>query len=163
LCHSQSQAQDGAEEDFDAGSDISPHTMEDDGEDEDNDSEEDEAVGQENALKLGESILQTWQKQASKLEHDYAIAGWCLCVLKEVREDLKENMSQKHHLALEHVVKRCHVPPCPNRSKRIAGMKDGEILDRFWDVFQTLKKESQPFNSASRWNSQHALQGKSYL
>ena len=74
MCHSQSRAQDGAEEDFDAGSDISPHTMEDDGEDEDNDSEEDEAVGQENALKLGESNLQTWQKWTS--EHDYAIAGW---------------------------------------------------------------------------------------
>ena len=48
-----------AKEDVDAGSDISPHTMEDEGEDEDNDSEENEAVGQENALKLGESILQT--------------------------------------------------------------------------------------------------------
>ena len=160
--YSQPQAQDGAKEDVDAGSDITPHNMEDEEEDEDNDSEEDEAVGHENALKLGESILQTWQKQASKLEHDYAIAGWCFCVIKEVREDAKENMAQEHHLALEHVVKRLHVPPCPNRSKRIAGMKEGEILDRFWDEFQTFKKESPPFDSASRWNSQHALQGKLY-
>ena len=72
-------------------------------------------------------------------------------------------MSQEHHLALERVVKHLHVPPCPNRSKRIAGMNEGEILDRFWDEFQTFKKESPPFDSASRWNSQHALQGKSYL
>ena len=72
-------------------------------------------------------------------------------------------MGQEHHLALEHVVKRLHVPPCPNRSKRIAGMKEDEILDRFWDEFQTFKKESPPFSSTSRWNSQHALQGKSYL
>ena len=129
MCYSQSQAQDGAEEDIDAGSDISPHTMEDEGEGEDNDSEEDEAVGHENALMFGESILQTWQKRASKLEHDYAIAGWCVCVLKEVREDVKENMAQEYPLAQEHVVKCLHVPPCPNRSKRIAGMKEGEILD----------------------------------
>ena len=57
LCYSQSQAQDGAKEDVDAGSDIYPHTMEDEGEVKDNNSEEDEAVGHENALKLGESIL----------------------------------------------------------------------------------------------------------
>ena len=78
-------------------------------------------------MKLGESILQTWQKWASKLEHDYGIAGWCFHVLKEVREDVKENMPRGHHLALEHVVKHLHVPPCPNMSKRIAGMKEGEF------------------------------------
>ena len=163
MCYSLSQETDGAKENVDAGSDITSHDMEDEEEGEDNDSEEEEAVGQEKPLKLGESILQTWKKWASKLEHDYAIVGWCLCVLKEVREDVKENMSQEHHLALERVVKRLHVPPCPNRSKRIAGMKEGEILDRFWDEFQTFKKESPPFDSASRWNSQHALQGKSHL
>ena len=43
--YSQSHAQDGAKEDADAGSDITPHTMEDEDDDEDNDSEE---VGQEN-------------------------------------------------------------------------------------------------------------------
>jgi hypothetical protein len=46
LCYSQSQAQNGAKVDVDTGSDISPHTMEDEGEDEDNDSEEYEDVGQ---------------------------------------------------------------------------------------------------------------------
>ena len=56
MYYRQSQAQDGAKEDVNACSDISPHTMEDEGEDEDNDSE-DEAVGQENSLTLGESIL----------------------------------------------------------------------------------------------------------
>ena len=163
MCYSLSQETDGAKEDVDAGSDITPHDMEDEEEGEDNDSEEEEAVGQENALNLGESILQTWKKWASKLEPDYAIAGWCFCVLKEVREDVKENMSQEHHLVLERVFKCLRVMPCPNRSKRIAGMKEGEILDRFWDEFQTFKKESPPFDSASRWNSQHALQGKSHL
>ncbi len=130
MCYSLSQETDGAEEDVDAGSDITPHDMEDEEEGEDNDLVEEEAVGQENNLNLGESILQTWKKLASKLEHDYAISGWFFCVLKEVREDVKENMSQEHHLALERVVKRLYVLPCPNRSKRIAGMKEGEILDR---------------------------------
>ena len=48
-------------------------------------------------------------------------------------------MAEEHHLALEHVVKCLHFPPCPNRSKRIAGMKEGEILDRFWDEFHTFE------------------------
>ena len=157
-----SQEADAAHEDDDAGSDVTPHHIED-GDGEDSDSEEEEAVGQGSSLSMGECILQTWNKRATKLEHDYAIAGWCFCVLKEVREDVKENMTQEHHLALERVVKRLHVPPCPNKSKRIAGMKEGEIVDRFWDEFQTFKKESPPFDSASRWNSQHALQGKSHL
>jgi hypothetical protein len=54
--------------------------MEDDEEDEDNDSEKDGAVGQENALKLGESILQALQKWASKL--DMQLLGIALVYLK---------------------------------------------------------------------------------
>ena len=87
-----SQEADAAHEDDDAGSDVTPHHIED-GDGEDSDSEEEEAVGQGSSLSMGECILQTWKKRAAKLEHDYAIAGWCFCVLKEVREDVKENLT----------------------------------------------------------------------
>ena len=86
------------------------------------------------------------EEATSKLEHGYTISGWCFCVLKEVREDVKENMSQEPHFALERIVNHLHAPPCPNQSKRIAGMKEGEILDRFWDEFQTFKKKRLPFD-----------------
>ena len=46
------------------------------------------------------------------LDHDYAIAGWALCVLMpEVMADVKKRMNGSHRLAIERVAERLHLAP----------------------------------------------------
>ena len=55
-------------------------------------------------VNLGDLMLERWMSQKSKLEHDFAVTAWVLCVMKEVRDDVKECIDGKICKAIEHVV-----------------------------------------------------------
>ncbi len=48
------------------------------------------------------------------MEHDFAITGWVLSLLPEIREDVAETMDGNARMAIEWVVTKLHVPPNPN-------------------------------------------------
>ncbi len=37
-------------------------------------------------------VKQSWMKRKQLLEHGFAIAGWALSILPEIREDVKSNL-----------------------------------------------------------------------
>jgi hypothetical protein len=105
-------------------------------EDEEEEEEEDGDGNDENGSTitdegLGEQVLKAWNKRRTKLEHEYAVAGWALSVLPEVRADALERITGEHRDMIESVVLRLHVPPCPNKNPKIRGMTDEEITDLF--------------------------------
>ena len=45
----------------------------------------------------------------TKIEHEYAIAAWALCVMPEVRKDVAARLTGTHRDAIEDVVRRLHL------------------------------------------------------
>ena len=137
----------------------------DSGIDKDADEDDDEEAGDEEdataPLTMGMQMCRAWDKRRVKLEHDYSIAGWALSVMPEVREDCLECMTGEHHNAIERVITKLHLAPCPNKATK--GMSIEAIIDLFWDEFKTFQQKLDPFDKQHRWNSQDAAAGKSWL
>ena len=68
---------------------------------------------------LGPKILFVWEHRKVKLYHDYAITGWVLSVMLEVRADVEDNLTVDHRGTIEPVLSKLHKPPCPRKSKKI--------------------------------------------
>jgi len=124
------------------------HSNEDDDDDE-------EGVG------LGDGALKMWKHCQAKLDHDCAITAWALSVMPEVRDDCKQRMNGNHRDAIERVVERLHVVPCPN--KKVKGMSQSAIIDLFWEEHKAFSKQDALFNKTGRWLTKDALQGNSHL
>ena len=136
-------------------------------EDEEEEEEEDGDVNDENGSTvtvegLGGQVLKAWNKRRTKLEHEYAVAGWALSVLPEVRADALERITGEHRDMIESVVLRLHVPPCPNKNPKIRGMTDEEITDLFWEEYKLFTHKMGPYNKESRWNSPDVKAGRSH-
>ena len=129
----------------------------------DDDSDDDEeGTGIDRATaSFGNILLLEWEKRKAKLEHDYAIAGWALSVMPEVRADVAARMTGVHRDAIENVIKKLHTAPCPN--PKVAGKSEAEIIDIFWDEFKAFQQLHPPFNQAHRWNSLDATNGRSHM
>ncbi len=82
-------------------------------------SDSDEAKD-ESSTGLRHMILKLWFARKSKLEHDYAIAGWALSIVSYLRDDMEERMKGKHRDAVEWVVLKLHLQPCPNPDKGVS-------------------------------------------
>ncbi len=37
-------------------------------------------------------VKQSWMKRKQLLEHDFAVAGWALSILPEIRDDVRLNL-----------------------------------------------------------------------
>ena len=53
-------------------------------------------------------MLQLVNAQKEKIEHNFAIVAWSLCVVKEVREDVVTHMNGLHHKAIERVIRKLY-------------------------------------------------------
>ena len=104
-----------------------------------------------------------WKERKFILDHDYAITAWILCVVPEVRESVKNTMTGTHRLAVEQVIERLHVPPCPNPSKEVCNMKISVIIDTFWEEFKHFSNQTGDFSKASRWLTSPVRAAKSHL
>ena len=74
------------------------------------DEEELDAEEVEKTMSFGETILEHWNRRKTKVEHAYSITAWTLCVMKEIREDVRLRMIGTHRDAIEEVV---NVSTCP--------------------------------------------------
>ncbi len=83
-------------------------------------------------MSFGRQVTWHWNKCKQHIEHEYSIAAWALCVMASVRTDVRERLTGKHRDAIEKVVTRLHVPPCPNPNPTVHTMLPHEIIDTFW-------------------------------
>ena len=137
--------------------------------DDDDDDDDDNGMsdgGEYGGYELGKKLLWHWEQRKSKIEHDYAITGWALSIMSDIHEDVCERIDSNNGLyrsAIERVVKRLHLPPCPNSNRAIIGLGEGEIVDLFWDEFKAFRNRTQQYSEPSRWATQDAVQGRSHL
>ena len=114
---------------------------------------------------LGQNILQLWKKRRKKLVSDFAIAGWLLSPLEEVRQDVKANRTGDDNAAMDRVL-----------NKLLHGNNEvemGELKDSFWtewemfhsrsgDGFGPLRKyiwnsELLRRRESAKWHAQYSL------
>ncbi len=107
-------------------------------------------------------ILKAWHGRKTKLEHDYAIAGWAFSVIHKVRDDVRRRMKGVHRDAIERVVTKIHMAPCPNPSKKAQGYTTAQLLHKFWEEWDTFHKKEEPFHLEARWNSPYVANGQSW-
>ena len=132
--------------------------------DNDNSDDDDDADDSENKkLSFGRQFSWHWAKRRNKIEHEYAIAGWALCVMEVVRKDVAARLEGTHRDAIAEVVRRLHCAPCPNTNPAIARMTTAEIIDTFWNEFKSFQQCTYPFSEPSRWATPDVTQGNSYL
>ena len=72
-------------------------------------------------------------------------------------------MTGHHRDMIKIVVKRLHLPPCPNANPLIASLSPFEIVDIFWNEFKSFQNNTHPYHEQSRWHSPDVANGKSYL
>ena len=113
---------------------------------------------------FGQLFMWHWDKRKHRIEHEYAIAGWTLCVLEDVRKDVLSRMNGDHQSAIDRVINRLHAPPCANTTNpAVLSMTEADILDTFWNEFKAYQYCTYPYDVASCWLSQDVVKGDSYL
>jgi hypothetical protein len=138
--------------------DLTPSS--DFGSDDDND---DEDINSEHPKSFGRLLIWHWNKRKLRIEHEYAIAGWALCVLEDVLKDVLSRMNGDHQSAIDRVINRLHAPPCANTNPAVLSMTEADVLDTFWNEFKAYQNRTYPYDVASRWLSQDVVKGDSYL
>ena len=127
---------------------------------ESDDKEEDDSAFEE--MSLGDKIESLcWNRRKERREHDYATAGWALCVMKEVMDDCAQHMvTGDDRDAIERVVTKFTVP-CPNN--KVNNMMMSDIVDQFWNEFDQFTSQTGWASNLARWNTPDARTGKSHL
>jgi len=138
-------------------------TLQPSGDEADSDEEASDAEEVVEKISFGEAILEHWNRRKTKIEHEYSITAWALCVMKEVREDVSLRLKGAHRDAIEEVVRRLHLPPCLNKSVNLSEMNPADIVDTFWNEFKAFQTCSEPFHHASRWATKDVSSGRSHL
>ena len=121
--------------------------------------DEDEAVDFDG---LGTKIKSMWANRKVNLDHDYAITAWILSVMPEVRKDVDARISGEHREAVERVIERLHLPPCPNKSVDIQKMTPSDIVDKFWDEYKDFSQKLGCFSKPGKWLTRDVMLGLSH-
>jgi hypothetical protein len=100
-------------------------------------------------------MFEAWEKRKGKLESDFAITAWALCVLPEVRADVAIRYTGVHHDAIDRTIERLYA--------RDVHADIAKIKDEFFTDLKKFKKKRDPYNNASRWNVPDVVEGRSYL
>ena len=68
--------------------------------DNDDDTENNEATPNNSIMSFQQSVLFHWNRKRKRIKHKYAIAGWALSIVGEVRIDVRERMRGEHQDAI---------------------------------------------------------------
>ncbi len=104
-----------------------------------------------------------WNKHKQCIDHAYSIADWALCVIGSVWTDVRDRLSGEDPDAIEKIVARLHLPPCPNSNPTVLTMLPHKIIDTFRNEFKAFQNCKQPYQDMSHWASSDCVSGKSYL
>ena len=132
---------DGGDDDDDGDDDVvfSNDTTLNSSDDDSDDDDDDVAKATRPPKSFGQLFMWHWAKRKHRIEHEYAIAGWALCVLEDVRKDVLSRMTGEHQSAIDKVIIRLHAPPCANTNSAVSSMSEAEILDTFWNEFKAYQ------------------------
>ncbi len=108
-------------------------------------------------------VIWHWNKRKQHIEHKYAIAGWALCIMEDVQQDVQERLMGTHRDAIEKVVSQLHMPPCPNTNPAVSSMFLQDIIDTFWNEFKAFQNCTHPYLEPSHWATYDATQGNYFL
>jgi hypothetical protein len=111
-------------------------------------------------MSFGRTILFHWKKRKKRIEHEYAIAGWALSVVDEIRKDVRALLRGEHRTAIEIVIRRLHETPRANTHPDIVSMDISDIIDTFWNEFKSFQNCDRPFNDAGKWASPDVTHGR---
>jgi hypothetical protein len=98
-----------------------------------------------------------------KIEHPCAIAAWALCVMEDVHKDVRLRLKGAEHDAIEEVIKRLHLPPCPNKSVDLSKTSLAEIVDTFWNEFKAFQCCTEPFHHLNWCATPYVSSGISHI
>ena len=100
-------------------------------------------------------VLAIWNNRKLRLEHDFAIAAWSLCIMPEVRVDVADRMEGHHREAIERVITRFYY----NDPRDIA-----VIINEFWKQFKHWQKKTGKYGlNEGRWHLPEVNLGASYI
>ncbi len=107
-------------------------------------------------------VKQSWMKRKQLLEHDFAIAGWSLSILPEIRDDVRLNLDGDKRIAIERVIAKLHVAPNPN--SKVANDEIDVIIDTFWKEFSDFQNKTGVYGlRPGRFLLPDAINGNSHL
>ncbi len=89
---------------------------------------------EDDMISLDQAIQDSWSRRKSQLEHEFAVTGWALSILPEICLNVSSDLTGEHHLMMENVVERLHVPPCLN--DQVLGQDMTAIIDSVWQEFK---------------------------
>ena len=128
--------------------------------------EGEEASAADNAtdeMDVHRRFLWAWDNRKTKLQHEYAMAGFALSVTTEVWNHAAQPdmLGTDVRKALEFVVRKLHQDPNPNKATWF--MKDDdEIVDTFWSEFADFRSRRKVFGNPARWKGAHVRPGLSH-
>jgi hypothetical protein len=114
-------------------------------------------------MSFGRQVIWHWNKHKQRIEHEYVISGWALCVMEDVGKDVQERLTGMHHDVIEKVVSRLHVPLCPNTNPAVSSMSLPDIIDTFLNEFKVFQNFPHPYHEPSHWTTYNITKGNSYL
>jgi hypothetical protein len=106
-------------------------------------------------------VLIFWKKRWKALASDFAICGWYLCIVPEVVDDVRDNDTIEHRYAVERVITQL----CQD-STGLGNFKSrsrNDTCENFWTEWSDFSNKLDAFSSKRMWNSEPAVQDKSYV
>ena len=100
-------------------------------------------------------MLQLWNAQKEKIEHDFAIATWSLFVMKEVREDVAARMNVSHRKAIERVIRKLYFNDPQDMYV---------LINKFWKGFKRWQQKLGKYGvNIGRWIIPEVVRGVSQI
>ena len=101
-------------------------------------------------------ISRLWNKREEHINTEYSMAGWMLCVIPHIRENLFKNSQNKHHIQVNNLIKTLFYG---STEKELHGN-----LDNFWREYTLFNHNNDPFDrNEFIWNSKDITDGSSHL
>ena len=100
-------------------------------------------------------MLQLWNSQKEKIEHDFAISDWSLCVMKEVREAVAARMNGSHREAIERVIRKLYFDEPRDMDV---------VINEFWKGFKHWQQKLGKYGvKIGRWLLPAVVRGASHI
>ena len=104
---------------------------------------------------LGGQMLQLWNARKENIEHDFAIAAWSLCVMKEVREDVYACMNGLHREAIERIIRKLYFDDPQYMDV---------VINEFWKGFKHWQQKLRKYGvNIGRWLLPGVVRGESHI
>ena len=100
-------------------------------------------------------MLSYWTARKSRIESDFAITAWALCIMPEVRADVAARMNGNHREAIERVIRKLYT----NDARDI-----DIIINDFWKQFKHWRQKTGKYgDNEGRWHLPEVKAGTSHV